>query len=186
MNETRVTLAEIEQVRATADLLYAAADITAAYDTMAAEISLQLRDRNPLLLSVLIGGIMPTAALMARLDFPLQVDYLHATRYREKIHGGALKWLRQPCDIEDRSVLIIDDILDQGHTLQAIVTACRNAGAKEVLTAVLVDKRVARAEGLPRADFTGLSIPDRYVFGCGMDYKGYLRNLPQIYAVKGL
>ncbi len=81
---------------------------------------------------------------------------------------------------------MIDDILDEGHTLREIVTACTEAGAAEILTAVLVDKQVRRDSGLAQADFTGLTIPDRYVFGCGMDYRGYMRNLPEIYAVKGM
>lgn len=184
--ESGVSLVEIERVRAEADCLYDHAEVEAAYDAMAAAISHRLRGHNPLLLSVLVGGIMPTAALMARLDFPLQVDYLHASRYRERTRGGELEWLKAPGQLRDRSVLVVDDILDEGHTLQAIRQRCLEAGAGEVLTAVLVDKQVSRDTGLKSADFTGLRITDRYVFGCGMDYKGYLRNLPAIYAVKGL
>ncbi|MCS3902297.1 hypoxanthine phosphoribosyltransferase [Methylohalomonas lacus] len=186
MTENKVTLTEIEQVRAEAERLFTTEQVNASYDSMAVAIASRLRDSNPLLLSVLIGGIMPTAAIMARLDFPLQVDYLHATRYREKTHGGALEWLKPPTDIQGRSILVIDDILDEGHTLREIVSACHDAGAAEVLTAVLVDKQVRRDSGLAQADFTGLTIPNRYVFGCGMDYKGYMRNLPEIYAVKGM
>lgn len=186
MTEKPVLLAEINQVRSEADCLYTQVEVEAAYDRMAAAITTQLSEHNPLLLCVVIGGMIPTAALMARLDFPMQLDYVHATRYREKTRGGELKWLKSPSDLSGRSVLIIDDILDEGHTLREIVSACHKAGATEVLTAVLIDKQVDRSDGLQRADFTGISIPNRYVFGCGMDYKGYLRNLPGIYAVKGI
>ncbi len=103
MTENKVTLAEIEQVRAEAERLFTAEQVNAAYDSMAIAIANRLRDRNPLLLSILIGGIMPTAAIMTRLDFPLQVDYLHATRYREKTRGGALQWLKPPVDIHQHS-----------------------------------------------------------------------------------
>lgn len=186
MTDKPVSIEEIETVRAEADCLYSDTQLAKALDIMAAAISKRLSDQNPLVLSVLIGGIMPTAELLKRLDFPLQVDYVHASRYREKTSGGTLHWLRAPGELSGRSVLLVDDILDEGHTLRAIADACHNAGAAEVLTAVLVDKQVDRQQGLSHADFTGVSIPNRYVFGCGMDYKGYLRNLPGIYAVKGM
>ena len=81
------------------------------------------------------------------------------------------------------SVLIVDDILDEGLTLDAIVGYCRQQGAKEVHSAVLVEKNHARRANHISATFTGLQVDDRYVFGCGMDYKGYMRNLPEIYAI---
>ena len=180
------SIQEIETVRAEADCLYSQDQVDAATDAMAAAIHERLAGTNPLILSVLIGGIIPTAALLTRLDFPMQVDYVHASRYREKTRGGDLYWLKEPPELRGRRVLLIDDILDEGHTLKAIAATCREAGAAEVLTAVLVDKQVQRDDGLPHADFTGVSVPNRYVFGCGMDYKGYLRNLPGIYAVKGM
>lgn len=186
MTDGTVSIQEIETVRAEADCLFTDRQIDAALDNMAAAISKRLAGHNPIILSVLIGGIMPTSELLKRLDFPLQLDYVHASRYLEKTSGGTLHWLRAPGELGNRSVLVIDDILDEGHTLKAIAEACREAGAAEVLTAVLVDKQVDRDEGLSHADFTGVSIPNRYVFGCGMDYKGYLRNLHGIYAVKGM
>ena len=186
MPDSPISMEEIKTVREQADCLYTGEEVARAVDDMAVAVSKRLADHNPIILSVLIGGIMPTASLLKRLDFPLQVDYVHASRYREKTKGGTLHWLRQPGDLTDRSVLLVDDILDEGHTLKAIAGACSQAGASEVLTAVLVDKQVRRNSGLRQADFTGVTVPDRYVFGCGMDYKGYLRNLPGIYAVKGM
>lgn len=181
--QAAVDTVEIERVRAGADCLYTPAQVETAVQDMAAAISERLARRNPLILSVMIGGLIPTAWLLSRLDFPLQVDYIHATRYRNTTSGGELNWLKAPPALGGRHVLIIDDILDRGHTLQAIVNACNSTGANEVLTAVLVDKQVERFDSLQRADFTGVTVPDRYVFGCGMDYKGYLRNVPGIYAV---
>lgn len=174
---------EIREIQARAELLYSKADIEAAYERMAAAISESLRDLNPLVVSVMIGGLIPAGQLLPRLDFPLQMDYLHATRYRGKTRGGALEWLVRPShSLQDRVVLLIDDILDEGITLAEICGACRQAGAREVYTAVLLNKKHKRKNGF-EADFVGIEVGDRYVFGCGMDYKDYLRNAPGIYAI---
>lgn len=158
--------------------------VDAAFDRLAVAITGRLSDKNPLLLCVLNGGIYPTGELLARLDFPLQLDKIHATRYRGGIRGGELSWLSYPSlALLNRHVLIIDDILDEGYTLDGIVGHCRDAAAASVTTAVLVDKRHERKFGGMRADFVGVQLPDLYLFGCGMDYKGYWRNAPAIYAV---
>lgn len=167
-----------------ADLLYARDEIETALDRMARAITAQLAGTDPLVLAVLTGGMIPASNLVLRLDFPLTLDYLHATRYRGATHGGELHWLAHPRhDIRGRTVLVVDDILDEGLTLEAILAYCRKEGAKAVYSAVLVDKQRPR-EGLQHADFTGLTVPDRYVFGYGMDYHDYLRNIPGIYAIK--
>jgi len=167
-----------------ADLLYAREEIEAALDRMAAAIGERLAGTDPLVLAVLTGGMIPAANLVLRLDFPLTLDYLHATRYRGATRGGELHWLARPRHaIRGRTVLVVDDILDEGLTLEAILAYCREAGARAVYSAVLVDKERPR-QGLRHADFTGLTVPDRYVFGYGMDYHDYLRNLPGIYALK--
>jgi hypoxanthine phosphoribosyltransferase len=133
----------------------------------------------------MIGGIVPTGLLLPRLNFPLQVDYLHVTRYRGRTAGGDLRWIKHPdIPLNGRTILVIDDVLDEGVTLGAIVQACKARGASEVLTAVLVEKRIERCEGLHKADFTGLSADNRYLFGYGMDYKLYLRNAEGIFAVR--
>jgi hypoxanthine phosphoribosyltransferase len=152
---------------------------------MATEIGARLAESNPLCLCVMNGGVVPTGQLLPRLDFPLQLDYLHVTRYRGETRGGDTHWLREPgLPLVGRTILVIDDILDQGLTLAAIVAHCQAQGAREVYTAVLADKQAPRAPGgLARADFTGLRLPDRYVFGYGLDYREYWRNAPGIYAV---
>jgi hypoxanthine phosphoribosyltransferase len=183
-----VDLAEVKRAMAEADCLASPAEVRAALDRMAAAISDRLAAANPICYCVMNGGLVIAGRLLSRLDFPLEVAYLHATRYGHELNGTTmLDWRVRPTqDLEGRTVLVIDDILDEGHTLEAIVAHCRDEGAAEVLTAVLVDKQHGRKArpGL-KADFHGLDIPDRFLFGCGMDYKGYWRNAPGIYALKG-
>ncbi len=171
------------QVYEQADVLYTEAQVEGALDRMAEAITGALADQDPLLLCVMLGGLVPTGKLLSRLAFPLQLDYVHATRYEGTTQGGELRWVAEPqCDLNGRTVLLVDDILDEGHTLAAIHQACRTLGAARVQSAVLVEKRHARKADY-QADFVGLEVEDRYVFGYGMDYKGYLRNAPGIYAV---
>ena len=172
------------QVLEHADLVWSASDVDAAYARLAHEISGVLRDRSPLILPVMMGGMLPASRILSLLDFPVEIDYVHATRYRGDVRGRTLEWIAHPSsDFKGRNVLIVDDILDEGITLAAIIAHCRELGAREIHCAVLVDKRVGRPRTYARADFTGLEVDDRYVFGCGMDYQGYFRNLPAIYAL---
>ncbi|SCZ59585.1 hypoxanthine-guanine phosphoribosyltransferase [Thiohalomonas denitrificans] len=179
-----VTPAEAERVYREADCLYTLEQVEAAVDRMAGEITERLHDRNPLILCVLTGALIPTGNLLPRLDFPLHIDYVHATRYQGNTSGAELDWIVRPATpLSGRVVLVVDDILDEGITLAAIIDECRRAGAAEVYSAVLVEKRHERKNGL-KADYIGLEVEDRYVFGYGMDYKSYLRNAPGIFAVK--
>lgn len=172
---------------AEADCLATPQDVEAAYARMAAAITQRLQDSNPIVYAVLHGGLVVAGQLIPRLSFPLETAYLHATRYGHALQGNTLDWRVQPThDPRGRSVLVIDDILDEGHTLDAICRSLRDAGAAEVLAAVLVHKHHGRkATPGMRADFTGLDIADRFLFGCGMDYKGYWRNAAGIFALKG-
>lgn len=177
--------AEIIQVQAEADLIYSYEEVEAAIKKMSQEITAVLADKNPVILCLMIGGIIPTGKLLPLLNFPLQVEYVHVSRYRGGTCGGALHWIRKPTiSLQDRHVLIVDDILDEGTTLMAIVGECKNNQAKTIHTAVLADKQLNKERSFKKADFTGVTVPDRYVFGYGMDYKEYLRNAPGIYAVK--
>lgn len=182
------TVDELKQVMAEADCLVDEAQVYAAIHRMADEITEQLQDTNPLLLCVMNGGLILTGQLLPLLKFPVQAEYLHATRYRQETTGGILEWkLRPEIDMTGRKVIIVDDILDEGTTLCAIADYCKAHGAEDVVTAVLVDKQHDRkARPDLKADFTGLFVEDRFLFGFGMDYKGYWRNAPGIYAVKGL
>jgi hypoxanthine phosphoribosyltransferase len=177
-------LDEIRTIEQEAERLYAEAEVEAALDRMAAEIAARLETRNPLVLTVLNGGIVFAGKLLPRLRFPLELDAIHATRYRGETSGGHLHWLLEPqTPLTGRTVLIADDVLDEGITLAAIVQWCKHRGAREVYTAVLVDKQIGR-ERPHRADFVGLETENRYLFGYGMDYKDYLRNAPGIFACK--
>ncbi len=155
---------------------------------MATEITARLGKSNPVVFCVMNGGLIITGQLLPRLPFPLETGYLHATRYGRELSGGELEWLVSPqIDLSGRTVLLVDDILDEGVTLKSLADDCRKRGAREVLTAVLVEKLHDRKiEPGYRADVTGLKIPDRFVFGYGLDYDGMWRNAPGIYAVKGL
>jgi hypoxanthine phosphoribosyltransferase len=180
-------LQEIKQALAEADCLATPAEVEAALDAMGAAITERLGDSNPVVYSVMTGGLVLAGRLLCRLNFPLQVGYLHATRYGLALNGAGIDWRVPPTeDPKGRTVLVMDDILDEGHTLAAVVERLKAAGAETVYTAVLVHKLHDRkARPGMRADFTGLEIEDRYLFGCGMDYKGYWRNAPGIYALKG-
>jgi len=167
-----------------ADCLASEAQVNESLARMAHEIGERIADSNPLVLVVLTGALVPAGCLLPMLNFPLELDYIHATRYSGSTAGGELFWIAHPrTPIAGRTVLVIDDILDEGPTLKAIIEHCRAEGAAEVLSAVLVEKHHERKNGL-KADFVGIEVEDRYVFGYGMDYKGYWRNAPGIYAVK--
>lgn len=167
-----------------ADVLYTKAQVESALDRMAGEITAVLADKLPILLCVMLGGLVPAGRLLSRLTFPLELDYVHATRYGGATAGGELRWIAKPgCDLHNRVVLLVDDILDEGLTLAAVHKACLALGAEQVQSAVLVEKRHRRKNDY-QATYVGLPVEDRYVFGYGMDYKGYLRNAPGIFAVK--
>lgn len=173
-----------QQVLARSTLLHDAAAVDAAYDRMAAAITARLAHAEPVVLGMMVGGLIATAEIATRLRFPLRLDYLHATRYRGGTHGHELHWVARPAAaLAGRSVLLIDDILDEGVTLAAVIEACQRQGASEVLSAVLVQKQHARRHPGVRADFVGLEVPDRYVFGCGMDWHDRFRNLPELRAL---
>jgi hypoxanthine phosphoribosyltransferase len=176
---------EINRVMAEADCLADDARLQDILDTMAVQLHERVAHSTPVLLCVLNGGLILTGALLPRLRFALQLDYLHATRYRERLSGADLQWKAVPTlSLQGRVVVLLDDILDEGDTLVGIRDYCLAQGAAQVLTVVLVDKNHDRRHpALPRADITGMDAPDRYLFGYGMDYKGWLRNAPGIYAV---
>ncbi|MCW9088648.1 MAG: hypoxanthine-guanine phosphoribosyltransferase [Gammaproteobacteria bacterium] len=180
-----VTPEQVQRIYEEADCLFSREAVERAIEQMAAAISDELAQKDPLILAVMSGAMIPAGVLLTHLDFPLQIDYIHATRYRGDTAGGEIEWRVAPrFPLKGRCVLVIDDILDEGLTLQAIIDTCRKEGASEVRSAVLVKKRHARNIGI-EADYVGLEVEDRYVFGYGMDYKEYLRNAPGIFAVRG-
>jgi hypoxanthine phosphoribosyltransferase len=179
-------LEEILAVQREAERLYSEAEVEAAIDRVAQAVAARLGGSNPLLLTVLNGGVIFSGKLLTRLHFPLQIDAVNASRYRGATQGGDIHWLLQPqTPLAGRTVLLVDDVLDEGITLAAIIQWCQQQGARAVYVAVLVDKQIGR-ERPCRADFVGLEAENRYLFGYGMDYKNYLRNAPGIFVCKGL
>jgi len=177
-------LKEIQHVQASADLLHSEQEVEAALDKMAEQINYLLADRNPLVLCVMNGGIVVAGKLIPRLTMQLNIDAINASRYQNQISGGAIEWVLKPgMPLENRTILIIDDVLDEGITLAAICQYCIEQGATSVYTAVLIDKILDHDKPI-KADFVGLEVENRYLFGYGMDYKGYLRNAAGIYACK--
>lgn len=167
-----------------ADLLHGATEIELTLDQLARQITDAMVDRFPIALCVMGGAVVFAGKLLPRLGFPLEFDYLHATRYRDGIQGGEIEWSVLPRkNLQGRNILLMDDILDEGHTLAAAKARLLELGAADVKIAVLADKHIGRPKPIA-ADFVGLHLPDRYVFGMGMDAYGLWRNLPAIYALK--
>lgn len=166
-----------------AECVHDAEAMSAIYDRMAAEITATLGDANPVILCVMLGGLVPTVELTKRLTFAFELDYLHATRYHGETQAGELVWKVSPeIDLCDRHVLVIDDILDEGTTLESTLNALDAQGAASIRTAIVLTKQHDRRDSGLIADINGAEVPDRYVFGAGMDYKGYYRQLPAVYA----
>jgi hypoxanthine phosphoribosyltransferase len=154
-----------------------------AISSIAKQLNQYYIEEMPVILSVMNGAVYFSGQLLSQLKFPLELDYLQATRYKGNLQGKDLSWVVRPKEtIKNRNVLILDDILDEGFTLKAIVEECQLIGAKEVKSAVLVEKKLNTCKPI-QADFVGLHVPNQYVFGCGMDIHGWWRNLPEIYAL---
>ena len=167
-----------------AELLYPAEQVQDALLRVARQINSALADAHPLVLSVMGGAVVFSGQLLPLLDFPLDFDYVHVSRYRDARHGGAMQWKVEPREnVRGRVVLLLDDILDEGHTLAAVRERVVALGADKCYSAVFADKRIGRKKPI-HPDFVGIELPDRFVFGYGMDIEGAWRNLPAIYAVK--
>jgi len=150
---------------------------------MALDITARLGGAVPLVLSVMGGAVVFSGRLLPMLRFPLEFDFLHVTRYGAALRGGEIEWKVKPrVPVAGRTVLVLDDILDEGITLAAIRDGLLADGAAQVMCAVFADKNIGRSKPLT-ADFVGVRLPNRYVFGFGMDVRGAWRNLPEIYAL---
>jgi hypoxanthine phosphoribosyltransferase len=167
-----------------ADVVCPAGAVTTAVHRIAADITKSLGAAQPLLLCVMTGAVVFTGHLLPLLQFPLDLDYVHVSRYRDTTRGGHLEWKMFPRErLGGRAVLVIDDILDEGHTLAEIRRRVLDAGAKSFHSAVFADKLTGASKPVT-ADFIGITVPNRYVFGFGMDVRGAWRNLPAVYALK--
>lgn len=172
------------QVLQAADLIHSAQVVNDAVARVAGEIRAKLSDQQPVVLCVMSGATVFAGQLLPLLDFPLDYDYVQVSRYGDAIRGGKMTWkVPPPAGVKGRVVLVLDDILDEGITLAEIRRCVMELGASACYSAVFVDKLIGRYKPI-RADFVGLEVPDRYVFGFGMDVRGAWRNLPAIYALK--
>jgi hypoxanthine phosphoribosyltransferase len=170
-------------VRRTARRLYSPRDVAKALDRMAAALGPRLAHAHPVVLAVMHGGAFTAIELCKRFRFAHEFDYVHVTRYRGETRGGSLVWRVRPRpELEGRTVLVVDDILDHGTTLRALAAELERIGVAEHFSAVLVEKRVPR-RAKPRVTIAGVAVDDVYVFGSGMDYRGYWRELGGIHAV---
>jgi hypoxanthine phosphoribosyltransferase len=167
-----------------AELIHSEQTVNQAISAIAEQLNQHYINEPPIVLCVMSGAVFFTGQLLPKLQFPLEFDYIQATRYQGDTQGKNIEWVVKPkANISNRNVLILDDILDEGITLKSIVEECGFLGAKQVKIAVLVEKQLNKIKPIS-ADYIGLSVPDRYVFGCGMDVYGWWRNLPAIYALK--
>jgi hypoxanthine phosphoribosyltransferase len=180
----KATPEEAWRILETAEEICSAECVVEEVARTAAEITAKLKDRHPLVLGVMRGSVIFAGQLLPQLRFPLHFDYLDVTRYGSATVGGEITWKVSPgTAVGGRVVLVIDDILDEGHTLAAVREKLLGAGATEFYSAVFAQKETGRPKPIA-ADFVGINVPDRYVFGFGMDVRGAWRNLPAIYALR--
>lgn len=178
-------LPRAQEILPRTETLVSESEVAACYDRMAAAITTDLGDCDPVIMCVMLGALHATAELTRRLAFPFELDYLHATRYQGETSGGDLIWKVSPSlSLEGRHVLVVDDILDEGHTLASIERCLLMQQPASLRTAVLVQKQHDRRDPDIRADYVGVELEDRYLIGCGMDYRNYYRQLPYIAALK--
>jgi len=178
------SIEELNAVLSKSKIIYSSEQVVQAIDAMASQLNDRLENTQPLVLCVMNGALIFTGYLLTRLNCFPEVDYIHATRYGNETSGSTLDWRAYPSnELKNRTVLILDDILDEGITLKAIVDYCNEQGAKEVVTAVLVQKKHDRCVDGVESNYVGLEVEDKYVFGFGMDYQSQLRHLDGIYAL---
>lgn len=176
---------ELEDVLQRSECLITEARIAAAYDKLAATLNIHYANLTPIIVVVLNGGLIPAGHLLTRLSFAHRMDYIHATRYQSNQGTNELVWkARNDVTLENEHVLLVDDIFDAGITLKCIAESLSEQQPASLKTCCLLDKDHDRKVSDFDVDFVGTTVEDRYIYGCGMDYHGYLRHLPGIYALK--
>jgi hypoxanthine phosphoribosyltransferase len=181
----RAAAADAFAARRGARRVCSAREIARALQRMADAITADLAGDDPVVLAVMHGGAFAAVEICRRLHFPYELDFVHVTRYARSTRAGEIEWrVRPSAELTGRTVLVVDDVLDRGHTLRALRAELKKVGVARQLTAVLVVKRVANARARPKVDYRGVEVDDVYLFGCGMDYRGYWRGLPALYALR--
>lgn len=169
-----------EDILQNSSLVFSEQEVDSAIQQIADKIQCHVGSSAIVLMCVMTGGLYFCAKLMAKLTMPIELDYVQANRYQHDLRGGSLIWTKSPSiNLKNKIVVIIDDILDEGITLNGVKASCQQLGASQVLTAVLAEKNNHLNKAIS-ADFIGLSVPNKFVFGCGMDAYGWWRNLPEI------
>ena len=178
-----MNIKQLNQVKSQATLLHDSKTIESALNRLALQLTSDYFDKNPIFLVVMNGGLIFSGKLLPELNFPAQIDYCHATRYRGEMSGGDIEWKAKPnIDLANRHVVIVDDILDEGYTLKAIIDDCWDKNVTSVKTCVLIEKLHNRkAINGMTPDYCELTTDDHYVFGYGMDFNHYWRNTNNIY-----
>ena len=177
---------DADDILANSTLLYSASEVEASLRSLAQQVTADLALRNPVVIAVMNGGAFTAVNLCRYFRFAYEFDYVHATRYGNELRGGEIQWLVPPrTSLAGRTILLVDDILDRGTTLSALLEKLEETRVAEVHTAVLVRKRLDEEVERPNVEYWALETDDVYVFGCGMDYAGYWRGLPELYASNG-
>lgn len=171
-----------------AEELFSKQDVDNAVSAMAATLNARYdhpeAETFPLVLGVMGGAVVFTGNLLPQLTFPLEFDYIHVSRYGDEDRGGEVVWKVVPrSNVAGRTVIVLDDILDEGETLAHVKQRLLDMGAAEVILAVFADKAIGKVKPV-NADIVGLTIPNRFVVGFGMDAYGYWRNLPGLWAIR--
>ena len=182
---TQISNQEIEKTLRNSECLISSIEVAAAYERLAAQLNLHYAGLNPIVMVVMNGGLIPAGQLLTHLTFYHRMHYIHATRYRDNEGTNELDWKFKPdVSIEGEHVLLIDDIFDEGITLKTVVEELSKEKPLSIESCVLLNKQHDRKVADFDVDFVGIDVADRYVYGCGMDFHGYLRHLPGIYAIK--
>ncbi|MFC6380805.1 hypoxanthine-guanine phosphoribosyltransferase [Psychrobacter glacincola] len=182
---TQISNQEIEKTLRNSECLISSIEVAAAYERLAAQLNLHYAGLNPIVMVVMNGGLIPAGQLLTHLTFYHRMHYIHASRYRDNEGTNELDWKFKPdVSIAGEHVLLIDDIFDEGITLKTIVEELGKENPLSIESCVLLNKEHDRKVADFDVDFVGINVADRYVYGCGMDFHGYLRHLPGIYAIK--
>lgn len=182
---TQISNQEIEKTLRNSECLISSMEVAAAYERLAAQLNLHYAGLNPIIMVVMNGGLIPAGQLLTHLTFYHRMHYIHASRYRDNEGTNELDWKFKPdVSIAGEHVLLIDDIFDEGITLKTIVEELSKEKPLSIESCVLLNKEHDRKVADFDVDFVGINVADRYVYGCGMDFHGYLRHLPGIYAIK--
>lgn len=175
----------VQKVWDEAACLFDQTSIDHAIAGIAAQLTQDYACKNPILLCLMKGAVVFMGQLLPLLPFPLEVDYIHASRYGNKTVGDTLKWTYHPeaAFIEGRHIILVDDIFDQGATLAACTDWLLQSHCASVESAVLVQKQHDRCLTALKPKYVGLQVPDVFVAGYGLDYKNYLRNAKGIFKI---